>query len=296
MVAPVAVAADLDFSLEVRHGPTVTGHLAGQGGALRLVVDDPTAFAGRGDAAMIRGVADALAARDLTVDVLNDDRVLLTLGAVRTSWWQRRMTGSRHLRVAGARGAWTALRARSGASSGDGVLPTSTMTPPGTVLPLLPTLGRRPAHVTTTHATYGSGDPRLILAPREHAMPGGVQPVFRLRRDVVTIGSAADAGICLPGLRPRHAEVRHEADDEFWIVDLSGDTRVNGERVRRQLLRTASRLEVGQWTMTFYREEYADHGRPHGGRIGGEAGHQRPQPPRPRVNQDPTGYEAPRES
>ena len=32
--------------------------------------------------------------------------------------------------------------------------------------------------------------------------------------------------------------------------------------------------------MSFYREEYADHGRPYGGRIGGEIGHQRPQPAR----------------
>ena len=32
--------------------------------------------------------------------------------------------------------------------------------------------------------------------------------------------------------------------------------------------------------MSFYREEYADHGRPYGGRVGGEIGHQRPQPPR----------------
>ena len=34
--------------------------------------------------------------------------------------------------------------------------------------------------------------------------------------------------------------------------------------------------------MSFYREEYADHGRPYGGRAGGEIGHQRPQPARRR--------------
>ncbi len=32
--------------------------------------------------------------------------------------------------------------------------------------------------------------------------------------------------------------------------------------------------------MSFFREEYADHGRPYGGRIGGELGHQRTQPSR----------------
>jgi hypothetical protein len=38
---------------------------------------------------------------------------------------------------------------------------------------------------------------------------------------------------------------------------------------------------LGEWTMSFYREEYADHGRPYGGRIGGELGRQQAQPPRP---------------
>lgn len=44
-----------------------------------------------------------------------------------------------------------------------------------------------------------------------------------------------------------------------------------------QLLRTGSRLEMGRWTMSYFRSEEADHGRSHGGRIGGELGYQRPQ-------------------
>ncbi len=292
----MAVEADLDFSVELPHGAQVSGHLAGAGRHLRLSVDDASAFAGRGDSASVRAFAGALARRDLIVSVMSGEDVLLTLGAVRSSWWQRRMTGSQHMRVAGGRGAWAALRARGRASSEAGMLPDETMAPPATVHPIAPTFARRPTQVTTTHATYGSGDPRLILAPRENPWPGDAQPVFRLRRDVVTIGSAEDSGVCLPGLSPGHAEVHHDADDEFWIVDLCGDTRVNGERVGRQLLRTASRVEVGEWTMTFYREEYADHGRPHGGRVGGEAGHQLSQPARHRLHRTPSGYEATRES
>ena len=63
---------------------------------------------------------------------------------------------------------------------------------------------------------------------------------------------------------------------------LSGPagTRVNGAHVDSAVLRTASRVQVGEWTMSFFREEYADHGRPFGGRIGGELGYQRPQPDR----------------
>lgn len=69
---------------------------------------------------------------------------------------------------------------------------------------------------------------------------------------------------------------------EFVVVHLGrGEpVRVNGERVRQRILRTATRVEIGSWTMTFARDEYADHGRPYGGRIGGELGRQRPQPPR----------------
>lgn len=295
MAPELMVAADLDFTVDVPGRRPVHGHLAGAGRRLRLVVDDPAAFAGRGDSAGIRSFADALARQDLTVTVVSGETELLSLGSVRSSWWQRRMTGSRHMRVGGGRGALTALRARSRASSGEGLLPDSAMAPPATLLPLAPTFRRRPPQVTTTHAAYGGGDPRLILAPREDPWPGDRQPVFRLRRDVVTIGSDERCNVCLPGLQPLHAEVHHDQDDEFWVVDLSGDTRVNGERVDRKLLRTASRLQVGPWTMTFYREEYADHGRPYGGRVGGEVGHQRPQPGRHRVDQGPEGYEEPRE-
>jgi hypothetical protein len=50
-----------------------------------------------------------------------------------------------------------------------------------------------------------------------------------------------------------------------------GGTRVNGAPVDTVALRTAARVEVGRWTMSFFREEFADHGRPYGGRIGGRA-------------------------
>jgi hypothetical protein len=102
---------------------------------------------------------------------------------------------------------------------------------------------------------------------------------------VTTIGSAEGCDIRLPGLEPQHAEVRHDADDEYVLVHTArlGTSRVNGEPVRQRILRTASRVQLGGWTLSFYREEYADHGRPFGGRIGGELGHQRPQPSRRRL-------------
>lgn len=276
------VTADLSFEVEVPGRAPLHGSLSGTGRHLELRVDDPAAFGGRGDSEAVRGVAAALAERGLQVTVVAGDRPLLALGDVRAGWLQRRLTGSRHLRIGGARGAWTGLRARAAAPN-EAILPDASLAPPSTLTPLAPTFLRRPrTPVTTTHDPRGGGNPRLVLAPRSDPWPGDEQPVFRLRDTVSTIGSAPECDIRLPGLLPVHAEVRHDAADEFVLVHLGrGEpVRVNGEPVRQRILRTASRVEIGSWTMTFARDEHADHGRPYGGRIGGELGRQRPQPPR----------------
>jgi hypothetical protein len=278
------VTADLDFTVDLPGRTPVRGSLRGTGGRLELRVSDPSAFAGRGDSDAVRGFAAALAARGLVVRVVAGDATQLTLGATRTSWLQRRLTGSRHIAVAGARGAWTGARGRL--RTGEAVLPDQTLAPPSTLTPLAPTFLRRSRRpVTTTHDPGGGGNPRLILAPRPAPRPGDRQPVYPLAPTVTTIGSAEGCDIRLPGLEPLHAEVRHDADDEFVLVRTgrTGEVRVNGEPVGQRILRTASRVELGGWTLSFYREEYADHGRPYGGRIGGELGHQRPQPSRRRL-------------
>ena len=289
MAAQLDVRAELDFAVEVPGREPLTGSLRGAGRTLELRVSDPAAFAGRADSAAVRSLADSLAARGLSVTVRTGDSVLLSLGRVRTSWLQRRLTGSRHLRVGGALGAWTGVRARARAG-GEALLPDRSLAPPATLFPLAPTfLRRRRAPVTTTHDPRGGGDPRLVLAPREDLWPGDRPPAYPLRRPVTTIGSDASCDIRLPGLAPVQAEIRHDADDEYVLVHVAGagtPTRVHGEPVRRRILRTAARVDVGGWTLTYYREEYADHGRPYGGRVGGEIGHQRPQPGRHRLPGD----------
>ncbi len=288
--ARLDVTADLEFTVDLPDRVPVRGSLRGTGGRLELRVSDPSAFAGRGDSDSVRGFAAALAARGLVVSVVAGDATLLTLGATRTSWLQRRLTGSRHIAVAGARGAWTGARGRL-RTGAEAVLPDQTLAPPSTLTPLAPTFLRRPRRpVTTTHDPGGGGNPRLILAPRPDPWPGDRQPVYALASTVTTIGSAEGCDIRLPGLEPLHAEVRHDADDEFVLVRTgrTGDVRVNGEPVGQRILRTASRVEVGGWTLSFYREEYADHGRPYGGRIGGELGRQRPQPSRRRLQDSAT--------
>ncbi len=126
--------------------------------------------------------------------------------------------------------------------------------------------------VTTTHDPQGGGRPRLIFAFGGSAQIGSEQREFSLRPGVTTIGSAADADLRLDGLAERHAEVRRDDDDEYVLVDLgSADgIRLDGQPVDQAPLHTGDRVELGRWTLSYYREEFADHGRPFGGREGGE--------------------------
>lgn len=291
MPTDLTVDADLEFTLDLPGARTVSGSLTGSGKHLQLRVSDPFLFAGRSDASAVRGIADGLARHGISLTVVAPAGLLVTLGVPRTSWLQRRVTGSRHMRVERGAGLWSLIRGRAQAPAG-GALPTAEVAPPTTLFPLVPTFRRRPRPaVTTTHDPRRGGDPRLVMAPSAHPRPDERQKVFRLRGDVTTIGSDVTCDIRLAGLEPFAAEVRHDAADEYVVVRLGspGTTRVNGAPVDTALLRTASRLRIGTWTMTFNREEYADHGRPYGGRIGGELGRQRPQPPRPTSPPDPEG-------
>jgi hypothetical protein len=156
--------------------------------------------------------------------------------------------------------------------------------------------------VSSTH--QGGGRPRLRFAMGGMAPQGSRPREFILRELATTrIGSGIDADLRLDGLAERHAEIRcdwghHGAEaltrgdhavgpDEYVLVNLGapGGSRVNGQLVDRAELHTGDRIQVGGWTMSYYREEYADHGRPFGGRSGGESLHQHPRDdvPDPRI-------------
>jgi hypothetical protein len=276
-----AILADLEFEVELEGRPAVHGSLRGTRNRLVLDVDDPSALAGGADAPVVRAVARALAGRGIQVRVVRGDRHLITLGDVRAPWWQRLGTRSRHIRLGSARGVLTSARARSGGAPS--VLPDASLVPPGTLLPLLPTLGRRRGRdrPTTTHDPARGGGPRLVFAVGNRLVPPDRRRIVWLDDAVTTIGSDPDCDVVLEGLAPLHAEVQHDERDEFVLVAHAPETRVHGAAVERGLLRTGTRVQLGAWLLTYYREEYADHGRPYGGRIGGELGRQRPQPPRP---------------
>lgn len=250
--------------------------LTGDGSELLLKVSDPSAFAGSRDAQGVRDVAEMLARAGITVHV-EDDRGsrLLTIGDVRAPWWQVVFTRTRHLRVRAGRGLLAAARGR--ADRDQQLLPSGGLGVPPTPLPIAPTFLRRPVKkVRSTDSPWGGGGPRLVLVPTDGVYRAEL-PTYWLQQEVTTIGSDPDCDIVLTGLAAHHAEVRHEGGDEYVLVAIDPRTRVFGERVGQRLLRTSSRVELGEHTLSFVREEFADHGRPHGGRVGGELGRQRTQ-------------------
>ncbi|WP_298039791.1 hypothetical protein [uncultured Microbacterium sp.] len=135
---------------------------------------------------------------------------------------------------------------------------------------------------TTTHAEWGAGNPRLLVSR------DGERFVFDLVADAVRIGSADGNELQLADTDPVHADVVHDDRDEY-VLTLHGHGEMNanpdaaetGASGRSEILRTGARFTAGDWTLVYSREEFADHGRPYGGRVGGEFSDQPPQPERP---------------
>lgn len=141
--------------------------------------------------------------------------------------------------------------------------------------------------ITTTHAGYGEGHPRLVLAVGDRPWTGERQPVFDLRHEITRIGSGPDVDVRLPDVAPLHAEVLHDENDEYVLLLLAaGEAPAEGtgsptDRPPPQVLRTGGTFRLGPWALSFERDERADHGRPYGGRQGGEGSVQTFQPPHP---------------
>ncbi len=137
---------------------------------------------------------------------------------------------------------------------------------------------------TTTHAEWGAGDPHLRVS---HS--NGERLVHHIVTDEVRVGSAEGNELPLAGTKPVHATITHDERDEY-VLTLHGEGEMNanprtasdpGAGERSEVLRTGAHFTAGEWTLVFGREEFADHGRPFGGREGGEFDDQPPQPGRP---------------
>ncbi|MDU0326540.1 MULTISPECIES: FHA domain-containing protein [Microbacterium] len=283
----VRLDIDLAFS-ESEQGadadiPPFEGTITAAGSEIRIVVSDPSRLPGNGrrTLAELSTVADALASRGISVQLEGPDGPILQLGEVKSNPLQRAITGSKHIRL-GSVSAVAPLMTRR--NKGQAL---TFPIPPETPLPLVPTINRTVRRrITTTHYTPGSGRPRLIFAVGDSTWDGSRPREFDLLPTKTTIGSGSDVDLQLPGLAPLHAEIRHEGDDEYVLY---GFDQVGGGGAREQgpgrdrggrILRTGARIELGDWRLAYFRAEFADHGRPYGGRQGGELSDQRKQPPR----------------
>ncbi|WP_228507647.1 FHA domain-containing protein [Herbiconiux sp. VKM Ac-1786] len=285
----VRLDIDLTFSESEPDGDgTVVpfeGTITASGTEITIHVNEPGRLPGNGRRSLadLTTVADALAARGISVCLEGPDGPILHLGDVKQSRLQRLVTRSPHIRLGGLQALAPLLVRRNG----DQAL--TFPIPPTTPFPLLPTVNRVVRRrVTTTHYLPGSGRPRLIFTVGSEFWDGRPPREFDLLPGRTVIGSGPDADLQLPGLAPVHAEIRHEDDDEYVLYDVEptggGHTReagpVGGRPPRGRILRTGARVELGDWRLAYFREEFADHGRPYGGRVGGELSKQKKQPPR----------------
>lgn len=136
------------------------------------------------------------------------------------------------------------------------------------------------ARVTTTHDPAGGGMPRLFFAHDVHRRREDQPAAINLLPGVTVIGSNPQAHLQLADVSHHHAEIRRDDADEYHYIHLGSGpaSMVNGVVIRNKVLHTGDRIQIGRSSLSFYRDEFADHGRPHGGRLGG----QRRQPPQDR--------------
>ncbi len=273
------VRADLQVDVSPSDGEDALGIvIRSESDVVHVRLDRIPGLAARPSTELIRGVAAGLLGQGLRVVVEGPNGRLMSVGAgVRTPWWQRPFVRAPHVRVHDLRVALRTLPRRGRGTSAATAPPAMLFTPPSTVLPVAPTVLRR-QRVSTTHDPAGGGGPRLYFPAANTA--GARLKVFYLRPEV-NVGDREDADLRLPGVAARQATIRRNAQDEY-VIEPAPDglpIRVHGSRILRPTqLRTGARIEMGPWTMVYFRAEYADHGRPYGGRQGGEIDQQQWQP------------------
>ncbi|GAB3533319.1 hypothetical protein GCM10027403_07050 [Arthrobacter tecti] len=251
---------------------TRSGTVKAAGTEVVISCEDPSvaAFGGVGSLDGVRDLAARLAGLGLTVTVDGPGGTIVSLGKVETSMAQRLMTRSPHIRTGSLAALAPLIRSRGRSNR-------APLLPPSTPFPLVPTVNRRiRRQITTTHAVPGSGRPRLIFVQNSDSYNGQIPREVNLDERSTVIGSAPESNLVLPGLLPLHATVEHNDDDEYVLIPhgpVTGSVSANGPTI----LRTGARVHLGDWCLAYFREEYADHGRPFGGRSGGELAYQRPQ-------------------
>lgn len=279
------IRLDMDLSVE-QVGPDddtpmrFTVQAAGQ--EIVITFDDTHGLGAlsRHDLTHLGPLADGLARRGISVRVVGPKGTLVQLGDVKSGPVGRAIAGSPHIKLGRLSALFAEVQHREQGKASPFTVP------PPTLFPVIPTLARGVRRrVTTTHYIPGSGRPRLIFAVGSGDWNDSRPREFDLLPGRTTIGSGPDADLRLDGLEKLHAEIRHNEDDEYVLYSFAatGGGRPNLPHSKQdaRILRTGSRIEIGPWRLAYYREEFADHGRPFGGRQGGEYAFQRQQPIRP---------------
>jgi uncharacterized Zn-binding protein involved in type VI secretion len=147
---------------------------------------------------------------------------------------------------------------------------------PGRTRPDEPGLGRARLYIAQ------GGE---VLVDRDDDGTLHVEQVVQLEAEVgprTTVGGDDADDLRLAGLDPATIVVTlDEARDEYVVTTRSDAVTVNGAPVGAEGrdLHTGDVVVLGPWTLSFARDEFADHGRPHGGRQGGEFSVQEPEEP-----------------
>lgn len=271
MPSPVRLDIELEFSLSaVNSHPALVGSVTAEGTDVTVTVRDGAVVLpdSRSGLALARAVGAELARLGLTVSLTTRHGLVGMAGAVRASWLQRLITRSPNLKL-GSLAALVALRrdGRRGTAQ-------SIAVPPATLFPIAPTVQRwvRP-EVTTTHYLPGAGRPRLMFAVSSPKWDGRAPREFNLLPETTVIGSAESSDLVLPGLDAVHARIVHDDRDEYvlYLTDAESHTQpllLEDRPTKGRILRTGALISLGSWRLAFFREEFADHGRPFGGRDG----------------------------
>lgn len=264
--------ADVQFSVREPSGDVMSGTVTAAGTEILVHIAEIGSSSIIPSLRQVREVAGYLAGNGLSVVIEGSDGPIISLGALRQSrprWFAK---GSSNIRLGSLKVLSNLVRFGKSSRKSD-----FSLFPPETLVPLFPTIRRQVRHqVTTTHNSRGSGRPRLIFVRNSQQWEGQVPREFNLSGDRITIGSGPEVDLQLPGLEDFHAEIVHDDRDEYVLVQHGVVTGSVGPG-REAILRTGARIQMGQWCLAYFREEFADHGRPFGGRNGGELAYQRPQ-------------------
>src|SRR3954469_17466700 len=94
--------------------------------------------------------------------------------------------------------------------------------------------------ITTTHAAWGAGHPRLLVIGENERY------VHEINCDLTHIGSGADSDLLLPAADALHAKILHDTTDEYVLTMVGRGSTSSGPDAT---LRTGAHFMAGPWQL-----------------------------------------------